>query len=73
MALAVVCSGAMVLMLFIQCLLLLTLFVGFWCWVFILFCSTLCPFYFCKNLAREERIGSLLLLCSGCHVAVVVL
>ena len=35
--------------------------------------STLCPFYFCNNLAGEERISSLLLLCSGCHVAVVVL
>ena len=73
MALAVVCSGAVVLLLLIHCLLLLTLFVGVWCWVFILFCSTLCPFYFYNNLAGEERIGSLLLLCSGCHVDVDVL
>ena len=35
--------------------------------VFVLFCSTLCPFWFCNHLVV------LLLLCSECQVAVIVL
>ena len=47
-------SKAVVLLLFIHCLLLLQLFVGcfFVCQVLVLFCSTLCHFLFCNYLTR---------------------
>ena len=50
MASVAVCSKAVVLLLFIHCLLMLR-------WSITLFCSTLCPFLFCNHLAGEERVG----------------
>ena len=42
-------------MLLIQCLILLSLFVGVLYLVLVLICSTKCPFLFCNHLDGEER------------------
>ena len=44
MAIAAVCFKAVVLLLFIHCILLLSLFVGVLCKALLLLCGDLCPF-----------------------------
>ena len=56
-SLAVVPSKAMVLQLFITCLLLSPLCVGVSCWVLILLSSTLLPFLVYNHSAGKERAG----------------
>ena len=89
MAWAAVRSGAVVLLLLIYCLVCFPLFVGALCFVFVLLCIALCPFWFCGHLEEEERTGyfaaaavilkrrrglvTLLLLSCRCVVAVGVL
>ena len=55
MASSIVCSKAVVLLLFIHCLLLLPLFVGVDCKMLVMFCISFCPFKFWFHLAAEER------------------
>ena len=65
---SIVCSKAVVLLLFIHCLLLLPLFVWAYCYMLVLFCSSFCPFKFWFHLAGEEReLGALV--CSEFPVA----
>ena len=68
MALAAVRSKAMILRLFIHCLLLLPLSVGFLCWVHVLLCSTFCPFKFCNQPAGEKSDDLFLNVC-GCDIS----
>ena len=55
MASSIVCSKAVVLLLFIHCLLLLPLFVGFIVRCLFCFSVAFCPFKFCNHLAGDER------------------
>ena len=74
MALAPVRSGALRLLLFIHCVFVVVhivcggLVLGP-CFVLQYFCR----FKFCNQFAGEERAGCIILLCSECHVAVIVL
>ena len=75
MAWAAVRSGAVVLLLLIYCLVCFPLFVGALCFVFVLLCIALCPFWFCGHLEEEERTGYFAVVvlqvccCCGCSVA----
>ena len=60
MASWIVCSKAVVLLLFIHCLSLLPLFVGAYCYMLVLFCSSFLSFQVWFHLAGEE---CLVLLC----------
>ena len=74
MASAAVHSKAVVQLLFVHCVLLLSLFVVYW--VFVKFCSILWPFWFCNHLPGEEQVGCFTFFsffCSWCHIAVVLL
>ena len=65
---SIVCSKAVVLFLFIHCLLLLPLFVGAYCYMLVLFCSSFLSFQVLVHLAGEEReLGALV--CSEFPVA----
>ena len=75
MAAAAFRSKAVVMWLFIRCLLLLPLFVGFLCMVIDLLCSTLCYVlseFAIISLGKKELVA-LLLLFYECRVAVIVL
>ena len=62
MALAAVCSKAVVLLLLINCLLLLWLFVKVLCLVLVLLCSTLCPYSFAIITIGKRELVALLCL-----------
>ena len=61
MASSIVCSKAVVLLLFIHCLLLLPLFVGAYCYMLVLFCSSFLSFQVLvlSRWGRERELGAL--------------
>ena len=56
MTLSIVCSKAGVLLLFIHCLLSLPLFVGAYCYMLVLFCSSCLLFQVRFHLAGEKSL-----------------
>ena len=69
MASSLVCSEAVVLLLFIHCLLLLPSFVGVYCWMLVLLCSSFLSFLVLVSTGWGRE--SLVLLCALNFVSLV--